>query len=273
MLRLILAAILAAMVMMFSAGTHQAFAALADSQRNNTLAFLTSFPGSLKTLSWSGTDYCSFSGVSCDADGYVSISLSGRGLSGYMPDVKEHIDGSQVLVVSIDMSNNRDVSGNFKDSWAALKQLKTLDLSSTGLRGNIPDSWNAMSSLETIKVRNTYACRDLPNWNIATLKSIDLSNNKMGGVLASSWAKMTGLTSVDITGNSFCGCVPSAWNSSTVLTNAAAAIGGNLVSANCNTVNACGKDSHQCPNAVAVPLQLTVALVAMFAVAVAVLGF
>ncbi|KAL7711231.1 Surface antigen-like protein [Lotmaria passim] len=240
-----------------------------------TLAFLQRFPDELRALknSWTGTDYCSWEGISCDANGYVSIDLSGRDLTGHMPSMEDHIDGSQVMVTSIDMSNNAKITDNFRNDWARLSNLRSLDLSHTALRGAIPDAWNGMRSLQSIKVSHTNACKGLPNWNISTLQTADLSNNKMGGTLSSAWAGMGSLASVDITGNSFCGCVPSSWSSSTVLASAAAAIGGNLVSSSCSTSNACGKNSYKCPNAAAGPLQLTVAVVATFVAAAAMMSF
>jgi hypothetical protein len=228
-----------------------------------TYFFLREFAANIPYLykRWTGTDYCNWEGVSCDADGYVVVNLSGKGLTGKLPSLDKHSDGSQVLVVSLDMSNNPQLSGHFQDSWGELKQLRYLDLSSTGLYGNIPDSWNGMISLETVKISDTYACRNLPHWSLSSLQSAELARNNLRGTLSASWGSMTSLNTVDITGNSFCGCVPSTWNSSTVLTNAAAAIGGNLTAADCGVTNACNSNSNSCRNAAAVPVQATLAVV------------
>ncbi|KAL7711120.1 Surface antigen-like protein, partial [Lotmaria passim] len=246
--RLIHAAILAVVVTMFAATVQHARATLTAAQQSATLAFLQKFPdefGALKN-SWTGTDYCSWEGIDCDANGYVSIDLSGRGLTGDMPSMEDHIDGSQVMVTSIDMSGNPNWSDDFEESWARLTNLRYLDLSNTALKGDIPDSWTGMSSLETVKISNTYACKTLPNWNIASLRSIDLSSNAFSGSLPSAWGSMTGLTDVDISGVYPCGCVPSTWTSS-VLLHAAATLGSGVSSGDCATVNTChNNDDDHC---------------------------
>ncbi|KAK7199531.1 hypothetical protein NESM_000930600 [Novymonas esmeraldas] len=267
--RIVLAAILALAVLLV---THRgAHAAITEAQRATTLSFLQRFPQDIVTLrtAWTGTNYCSWGGVSCDADGIVSINLAGRGLQGHMPDIDDNVNGTQIMVVSIDMSDNRGITGNFGDDWAVLKNLRRLDLSSTGLYGNIPDAWNGMTALEEVKITNTAACRNLPNWNIASLRTINFANNNMGGNLVSSWGSMVNLASVDITGNRFCGCVPNTWTS-TVLRNAAGAVGGNLVAANCGTSNRCSQASFSCPadgrnSAIAPASTAAVALLAVLA--------
>lgn len=105
--RLIHAAILAVVVTMFAATVQHARATLTAAQQSATLAFLQKFPdefGALKN-SWTGTDYCSWEGIDCDANGYVSIDLNGANITGDMPEL-DNIDGSQVMVTSIDMSGN-----------------------------------------------------------------------------------------------------------------------------------------------------------------------
>ncbi|KPA77552.1 surface antigen-like protein [Leptomonas pyrrhocoris] len=212
-----------------------------------TLAFLREFAREIPYLQnrWVGTDYCGWEGITCDASGYVSVDLAGKDLTGDMPELRSDVDGSQVMVVSIDMSNNPRWSDEFEEDWAGLKVLQHLDLSRTGLYGAIPDAWNGMVSLQTVKISNTYACLGLPNWNIASLRTIDLSNNKLTGNLVSSWGRMTGLTSVDISGNNFCGCLPHEWTSA-LLVNAATAANRELTSATCYSTRFCTPDDYVC---------------------------
>jgi hypothetical protein len=244
--RVLHAAILAVVVTLFSITVQQA-RAITSAQREATLTFLQSFPVAIPSLasSWTGTDYCSWDGITCDTDGYVSINLSGRKYAGTTPAAPASITAGLVSVVSIDLSNNPSITGTFPNSWAMFTLLKNLDLSSTGLYGALPDAWNGMISLQTVKISNTNACKGLPNWVIATLKNVDLSNNKLTGALANSWGGMLGLKSVDLTGNSFCGCVPITWRTP-VLKNAAKAASSALVAPDCSITNICTDANYVC---------------------------
>lgn len=203
------------------------------------------FPSQLS--GWTGSDYCSWSGVSCAANGEVSVDLSGRGLSGSLLPVKG-IDGSAVRVVSINLSSNSGLAGTFVDSWAALSRLRSLDMSKTSVHGYVPSSWNGMSSLETVDLSETQACGGLPNWggDMVSLRVVNLSQTKMRGVLASSWASLPALQSADLSGNAFCGCVPTAWQYNAALQAAAAGANAGLTATTCAASNRCTGLNYMC---------------------------
>ncbi|KPA77554.1 surface antigen-like protein [Leptomonas pyrrhocoris] len=243
-----------------------------------TYLFLSAFPYALPSLqsTWRAMEFCSWPGVACDnssAITYVSVNLAGQNLQGRMPSVANEVTGYNLPVVSVDLSNNPGITGPFNDDWAALMYVTHIDLSYTHLQGSLPDSWNRMVNLATLKITYTFACKGLPNWNIASLRTVDLSHNRLRGVLASSWSNMTGLTSVDISGNDFCGCVPSTWSSSAVLTNAAAAVGNKVVASNCESANKCTSSHYMCTSAAAAPasVALLAGLLLSFLVAIAAL--
>lgn len=242
----------------------------ASADESTTRQALLAFPDKFPSLrdSWTGNDYCSgWTGVSCSgAD--VSIDLSGAGLQGFMPSFDDDINGSAIDIVAINLSNNNGITGNFQDSWAALKRLRTLDLSHTSLYGNIPSGWNSMIALESIVMTNTNACRSLPSWGsgMAALQTVDLSNNGLRGSLADSWASIPRLSSVKLTGNSFCGCLPDTWKSVALLQDAAIAANSRLGDANCERSNQCNSDSFRCDGSAAT---VTSALTAVVAAAVA----
>ena len=204
-----------------------------------------SFPSQLS--GWTGTDYCSWSGVSCAANGEVSVDLSGRGLSGHLSTLRG-VDGPAVRVVSLDLSSNMGIGGSFVDNWASLSRLRSLDMSKTSVHGFIPSAWNGMSSLETINLSETQACGGLPNWgkSMVSLRMVNLSHTKMRGVLASSWASLPALESADLSGNAFCGCVPAAWRKNAVLEAAAAGANSGLTATKCAKKNRCSLMSYIC---------------------------
>lgn len=214
-----------------------------------TRAFLSgiaaAFPSQLS--GWTGSDYCTWSGVSCAANGEVSVDLSGRGLSGSLYPLSG-VDGSAVRVVSINLSSNSGLAGTFVDSWAALKRLRSLDMSKTSVHGYVPSSWNGMVSLETINLSETQACGGLPNWgsDMVSLRVADLSQTKMRGVLASSWASLPALQSVNLAGNAFCGCVPTAWQYNAALQSAAAGANAAVTAATCAATNRCTGLNYMC---------------------------
>ncbi|KAG5484596.1 hypothetical protein CUR178_07192 [Leishmania enriettii] len=126
-----------------------------------------------------------------------------------------------------------------------------------------------MEALKSVKIANTSASGKLPEWATATLTTIDLSSNEMGGTLAASWAEMANLATVDITGNCFCGCVPESRKRKDVLESAVAKIGGKLIADDCAISNVCTGESEKCPekgNAVTGPTQ-TAAATALLCVA------
>lgn len=206
-----------------------------------TLLFLQYLASNLRLTAWTGTDYCTWQGVSCaSANDTVTVNLRGQGLSGTLPEVSNEIDMGAVGVVSLDLSVNTGITGTFPDSWAGLRKLHSLKLSDTSLRGQIPNSWNGMVSLEEIEIRNTGACYGLPDWNMVSLWRADLSNNKMRGSLASAWNGMSShLRFVDISGNYFCGCMPSSWTGVPVLEQAVAQLHNTVRNPFCAILNTC----------------------------------
>lgn len=253
--RVVLAAAMALVLVLFSRPS--AHAAFTEARYAATSLFLNAFPFALPSLqaTWRGAEFCSWPGVVCDNSTdvtFVTVNLPSQGLTGSLPTITNFVTDYNLPVVKVDMSNNPGIRGTFPDSWAALRFVQNLDLSSTSVGGAIPDAWNAMINLITVNTSHTNACKGLPNWNITTLRSADLSSSHLKGALASSWSGMTNLVNVDIRNNGFCGCVPTEWTTA-VLTDAAAAVGGNLVATNCGSSNRCTSNSYKCPSAAASP--------------------
>lgn len=199
--------------------------------QQNTLKFIQRFTNEFDSLrtTWTGDDYCVWPGVTCDAaTGEVSVNLANQNLDGDMPEIDRSIDGSKVLVVSMDLSGNPRL-GDFEEDWGRLKRLRTLNVSVSGIGGSLPDEWMTMSALESLDVHGTGACRNLPNWQLPSIQSLGLSDCSFYCTLRASWSIMPSLALLKLGGNHFCSCVPTAWQSSAVL--AATVISGAVLAA------------------------------------------
>ncbi|KAK7199540.1 Leucine rich repeat N-terminal domain containing protein [Novymonas esmeraldas] len=192
-----------------------------------TLNFLREFADEYRSVLrplWTGSNYCTWDGVTCDANGDVHVNLRGRGLVGEMPEVDDD-DGALSRVVSIDLSSNPGIHDDFESDWKRLANLRVMNLSYTSLRGEIPDDWRQMQSLEEVHIHHTAACRDLPQWRgMARLRVVDLSYNNFQGSLRSEWSQLPALQSVSLAGNAFCGCVPPSWRANAALTGSVAGL-------------------------------------------------
>lgn len=181
------------------------------------LAFATAFSGELGQL-WVGTAYCSWPGVSCtmseaaDAAGdsrqEVRVTLSNYGLNGQLPELPEGVDGSNVRVVTLDVSVNPGIVGGFPSTWGRLSLIRNIDVSKTSIVGKLPNVYNNMRSLRNFTAADTQLLGGTPNWNIPNLEHIDLSGCGLKGSLSAAWGYMEHLSFVDLSGNIPCGCVP-----------------------------------------------------------------
>ncbi|EPY17551.1 surface antigen protein [Angomonas deanei] len=217
----------------------------------STLLFLRLLMSALSIPNWNGDDYCSFPGVTCtEIDGVegVNISLKGRYLAGKLPEIPDTIRGSQVLVWSIDLSDNRQIEGLFPVSWSRLSQLRRLSLGNTLLYGTLPSQWGAMRNLTELDVSNTMACRSLPDWggnSIMPLKKLVISDtNIMGSLPLSFESLLVGGLTIEASRISFCGCTPKMWIAQFPTVNGEAFKKANLNS--CATSNVCKSSNFKC---------------------------
>lgn len=126
------------------------------SQRECTRAFLDAFPAALPELRtlWDGEDFCAWPGVLCTLQG-VHVDVSACHLSGQLPELSDLVDGSMVVLLSINLSANRDLRGTLPVSWAGLDTVAYINVASTGLSGTIPRAWYGMDALKTVDITDT----------------------------------------------------------------------------------------------------------------------
>ncbi|KAK7198662.1 Leucine rich repeat N-terminal domain containing protein [Novymonas esmeraldas] len=129
----------------------------------------------------SESDYCKWSGISCDEAGMVSLDLSNRGLRGRFPKLRD-LDGEQIYLEAINMSFNPDFRDDLREDWGELAHLRSLDLSSTRVDGDLPDDWGSLHALQFLNLSSTGVSGDVPKeWaGMQSLVVLDLRRTEVG---------------------------------------------------------------------------------------------
>ncbi|KAK7199218.1 Leucine rich repeat N-terminal domain containing protein [Novymonas esmeraldas] len=239
-----------------------------EAERTNTLAFLQSFvtPGSTLADVWTGTDFCTWTYITCQDD---SVTLDLQALRPTaplaLPELANSVDGGGVLLTRIRADGlGSSLSGTLPASWSRLTQLTTVFLAGNALTGPLPGAWSSLTGLELFNAGKNAFTGTLPaEWgSLRRLSFLDVSVNQLTGPIPESWSSMSrlyslylqsnqltgaipaglgvwNLNSVNITNNQFCGCVSSLWNSSSRITLSADPP---MRAVDCMSANACAVD-------------------------------
>lgn len=131
------------------------------------------------------------------------LDLSYNALSGYLPAAYGQLATLQYL----DLGHNA-LYGPLPAAWGGLHQLQVLSLHSNHLAGPIPAAWGALGSAVTYEAPPP-PCRWNP-WPPPRAPGlwIDLSNNRLSGIVPAGLAEIEGLRVLDIIANQFRGPLP-----------------------------------------------------------------
>ncbi|KPI88603.1 putative proteophosphoglycan ppg3 [Leptomonas seymouri] len=104
-----------------------------------TRTVLSALRDSFHTLRplWQCWNYCIWAGVACSDDG-VTLSLSNWNLVGTLPLVPAATPIRDVMLTSVDLSSNPQITGELTIEWILLPRLRFLNVSGCGLSGNLP---------------------------------------------------------------------------------------------------------------------------------------
>lgn len=262
----IFAAVLALVVLLFTATAASVLAALTPAQNSNTLAFLQLFSSSIPDLSsvWTGSNWCSWTYLDCTNTSNVTLIIDGAALTGSLPALTSEVTGSSVALHTIALMN-MNITGSFPESWGSLTALRVVNLGNTNLFGTLPRSWNAITGLTSVYAARSGVCGNLPNWTHSSMLNLDLSDNYLRGTLPSSWATMAKLENVNINGNHLCGCVPKSWMARVLEYAAVRSLGlrshapNCRSTAKCNAAQECSRAAPDYGDAVAAPVYSVVA--------------
>ncbi|XP_042429012.1 probable LRR receptor-like serine/threonine-protein kinase At2g24230 [Zingiber officinale] len=179
------------------------------------------------------SDVCSWPGVSCEGQfGKVTgLVASGLGLSGPIPATTIaklsklrvlDLGSNNITALSSDFGelcgslSHLDLSGNsitgpLPTDISNFKLMESLDLSRNRFSGEITREVGLLTNLRLLNLRSNFLVKRIPETIIgcASLVSIDLSNNKLGGLLPVGFGSFfKNLTTMDLSGNRFVGKMP-----------------------------------------------------------------
>ena len=144
---------------------------------------------------------CDWVGVSCDAGHVQSISLVNYGLEGSIPpDVEDLTYLQELHLGSYFKTSGRNLFGDLPPELGSLTNLRTLDMSYSGVAGSIPPELGNLANLEELRLNFTGLSGSIPTelGNLANLRRLDLSNNRLTGNLPSELGNLTNLQTLDL---------------------------------------------------------------------------
>ena len=149
------------------------------------------------------SEHCSWYGVLCDGDGFVSALWL----------------------------DDNDLAGNIPDQIGNLRYLRSLDLSENSLSGALPATVSQLKDLSQLFLGNAGLSGALDSGlgNLSGLQYLELGGNQFSG-MTSDLGKLSQLRLLDISGNSFIGGFPDdgAWPLIEHLNMASIAVSGEL---------------------------------------------
>ncbi len=127
------------------------------------------------------SEHCSWYGVLCDSDGFVSALWL----------------------------DDNDLAGNIPNEIGNLRYLRSLDLSENSLSGALPATVSQLKDLSQLFIRNAGLSGPFDSGfsDLSGLEYLELGGNQLSG-LASDLGKLSQLRLLDISGNSFIGGFP-----------------------------------------------------------------
>lgn len=166
-----------------------------------------------KLSNWTGVNYWSWQGVTCDALGSVvklDVSFPPGVLSGTLPV------GLQQLTSLTEVHFEFNAfTGTLPAAWAAWTGLAQFYAQSNNLTGALPSEWSAWVNVTQISLQSNALSGLLPSsWSsMSKLVRLNLVSNRLLGSLPSQWpVGMTSMFRLNLDSNSqVCGSLPGQW--------------------------------------------------------------
>jgi hypothetical protein len=149
------------------------------------------------------TAYCTWVGITCDADNNVQQIFLGRKgvgdrkLTGVLPATEALLALPKLNNLSI---FNQDLVGTLPESYAKLIHMRVLGLNGNKLRGTLPAAWAAMSKLAQLHL-GSYSTED----------NNEVQGNLLAGTLPKEWGALSNLRALSIMQNQLTGSLPASW--------------------------------------------------------------
>ncbi|ERN14197.1 hypothetical protein AMTR_s00033p00083200 [Amborella trichopoda] len=185
----------------------------AKSSHSNEYRYLLSLKAAIidpdnSLQSWnSSTDYCSWSGVACDASSnhVVSLDLSARNLNGTLaPEI-----GRLRSLVNITVAENQ-FAGGIPLEISQINGLKLLNLSNNYFSANFPANFSGLKNLEVLDLYNNNLTGPLPLevTEMEALRHLHLGGNFFTGTIPPEYGKWGFIEYLAVSGNELTGKIP-----------------------------------------------------------------
>jgi hypothetical protein len=132
--------------------------------------------------------YCSWAGITCDADGghsVVALNLSKNSLSGKMPPVWPTFAN----LTDVDLNSNQ-IQGHINDNFGRLTRLRNLNIYDNLLSGTIPWEIGIIRNLVGFRAAHNGLSGTIPTLgSLGKLEALHLFNNKVCMAAASAYPR------------------------------------------------------------------------------------
>ncbi|TYH24987.1 hypothetical protein ES288_A03G133500v1 [Gossypium darwinii] len=142
-------------------------------------SFLVDPNGVLENWDEASPDPCTWSMVTCSADGQViGLGAPSQGLSGVLAPSIGNLTNIQTVLLQ-----DNNISGNIPSEIGKLSKLQNLDLSNNNFCGQIPTTFSHLKNLEFLRLTGNNLSGEIPASlaNLTDLHLIDLSFNNLSG--------------------------------------------------------------------------------------------
>ncbi|WIA41131.1 hypothetical protein OEZ86_004755 [Tetradesmus obliquus] len=115
---------------------------------------------------------------------------------------------------------NNNLSGSLPDSFANMKQLRVFDVSqsapqhSGGIEGRLPAKWAALQNLKVLNVAGNKVGSSMPTSyaGLLQLQVLNASSNVLQGTLPQAWVALRHLAILDLRNNMLNVTIPPLWD-------------------------------------------------------------
>lgn len=188
---------------------------LTETQLTNTLRMLLAFADVMPGLksSCTGTPSCDWPGITC-YQGSVYLGPMTPNFTGTLPDVPEDADEWSMQLDTISFYNlGSVVSGTLLNSWYRLTSLAVLNFAFTNVCGTLLASWGALTQIKFPALFSTSVGGTLPvAWaGLSSLTTLAMHGMQVTGTLQLEWSALTARTMVQLQRCKFQGSLPASW--------------------------------------------------------------